>query len=69
MLEELRARLWLAMHGHGWRRDLHWVEGMGERPCFFYTAPLDDDVLWRLGERFQCNVYPVVRWDDYYEVP
>lgn len=60
MLEATRARVWLAMHGYGWRRDLRWVEGIGEHPCFFYTYPLDDDTLWRLAERFNCSVYPTI---------
>ena len=56
MLEEFRARVWLAMRGYGWRRDLLWVDGIGEQPCFFYTTPIDDDTLWRLADAFQCDV-------------
>ena len=26
MLEELRVRVWLAVRGYGWRRDVRWVD-------------------------------------------
>jgi hypothetical protein len=65
MLEAFRARVWLAMRGYGWRRDLCWVEGIGDRPHFFYKVPLDDEGMWGLAEAFQCNVVG----PDYYELP
>jgi hypothetical protein len=68
MFEELRARIWLALHGCGWRWDLTWVDGVGEQPCIIYTRPLSEDILWRLGERFKCNVYSSHSLEEYYEL-
>lgn len=67
MLEELRVRVWLAVRGYGWRRDVRWVD-VGERPCLMYTYPLSDDILWRLGERFKCSVYPEAESEEYYQL-